>query len=363
MADKSNQIKAYHFLIEVEKNKSTFSNEDIDRIACWSGATFNSYRRKLLEDIIHSNENGEFYVNGLIGVTEKEFIDHFSQTRILRPKSQLLEDLLNENDSDILKKIIKSGKIDIITKLLKIAIETDDKNKLAETLQIVFDNSTAVDREKLLFALKNQNLTKSDFDIISGRKDGLELFRSNLFEESEWNEPDWQLFFESNTWIFGYGLDYRFLKILQKEARVSNVTAGGEEQVIVDFLAGDKFYTTLIELKRPNTPLFDNNQNRSGSWKLSKDLIFAISQILEQKAEWQIKSQSNQFDKNRHLIKQKTLDPKVILIIGHTEQFSGDDLDQEIKSKTFELFRRNQRNVEIMTYDELYDRANFIVNQ
>ena len=29
--------------------------------------------------------------------------------------------------------------------------------------------------------------------------------------------------------------------------------------------------------------------------------------------------------------------------------------------KTFELFRRDSRNVEIITYDELYDRARFIV--
>jgi hypothetical protein len=29
--------------------------------------------------------------------------------------------------------------------------------------------------------------------------------------------------------------------------------------------------------------------------------------------------------------------------------------------KTFELFRRDSRNVEILTFDELYDRATFIV--
>ena len=62
-------------------------------------------------------------------------------------------------------------------------------------------------------------------------------------------------------------------------------------------------------------------------------------------------------------IKQKSYDSKVILIIGHWDQVKGDiDLTKKTKIKTFELFRRDSRNVEIITYDELYDRAKYIVN-
>ncbi|HCE58073.1 MAG TPA: DUF4263 domain-containing protein [Prolixibacteraceae bacterium] len=363
MAGKQNQILAYHFFIEKEKEGTTFSIDEINEAAHWDGATFKSYRGKLLKNIIFKTKEELFYVKGLKGVTETEFLDHLAQTGTLKPKSRQLEDLLNESDNKNLTEIINSGNIDLLKKLLEIALEVDDKQKLIETLIFIFQKTQGEEREKLLIALKNQNLTKSDIDIISGRKEGLELFKKHLFERSDWDEPVWQVFFETNTWIFGYGLDYKFLKILQREARVSDVTVGGEEQVIVDFLVGDKNFTTLIELKKPNTPLFDNDKNRSGSWRLSKDLIFAVSQILEQKAEWQIKSQSKQYNKDREVIKQRTFDPKIILIIGHTEQFSGDNLDQEIKSRTFELFRRNQRNIEILTYDELYYRANFIVNQ
>lgn len=35
-------------------------------------------------------------------------------------------------------------------------------------------------------------------------------------------------------------------------------------------------------------------------------------------------------------------------------------LEKEIKKKTFELFRRDSRNIEILTFDELFDRAHFI---
>jgi hypothetical protein len=36
--------------------------------------------------------------------------------------------------------------------------------------------------------------------------------------------------------------------------------------------------------------------------------------------------------------------------------------EQQLKLDTFELFRRNSRNIEILTYDELYERADYIVN-
>jgi len=46
----------------------------------------------------------------------------------------------------------------------------------------------------------------------------------------------------------------------------------------------------------------------------------------------------------------------------NTEQFIGNTKTDLIKRKTFELYRRNSRNIEIITYDELLTRAKFIVN-
>ena len=44
------------------------------------------------------------------------------------------------------------------------------------------------------------------------------------------------------------------------------------------------------------------------------------------------------------------------------EQFPHNlENDNLIKSETFELFRRNNRNVDIITYDELFERAYHMV--
>jgi hypothetical protein len=202
------------------------------------------------------------------------------------------------------------------------------------------------------------------FDKLLNQTDYFETYitENNIMDKRP--ESVWQYFFNSNDWIFGYGLDYRFLGILQKEAHVSNTDVAGRDSVINDFLLGCNKFTVLVELKRPDTELFGKDKNRSNSWTLSSDLISALSQILEQKVSWQIFSDVNanrNFDDEGNLIKQKTIDPKSILVIGRASQFEGEDKENQIKAKTFELFRRDSRNIEIVTYDELYERAKFIV--
>jgi hypothetical protein len=111
-------------------------------------------------------------------------------------------------------------------------------------------------------------------------------------------------------------------------------------------------------------PLFQRGTNRANSWQLSTDLIGAVSQVLEQKASWQVKSETGatvNFAHDGTLIRQRTADPKCILIIGGDGAFNGSEKMRAIKLRTFELFRRDSRNVEIVTYDELFARANFIV--
>jgi hypothetical protein len=231
---------------------------------------------------------------------------------------------------------------------------------------------------KLIEQVLKNNITDQDLVALGYRKSQLEIFKRLLERESylaEYkkeiikniqikDELAWQYFFNKNPWIFGYGLDYRFMGILQKEFSASGTEADGSGQVNGDFLMGDKKFTNFVELKKPGTPLFKARGTRSGAWSLSTELMEAKSQILEQKASGQIKIEKETIhDSNGNEIKQKSYDSKVILIVGHWDQIKDDvDLIKKTKIKTFELFRRDSRNIEIITYDELYDRAKFIVN-
>lgn len=260
---------------------------------------------------------------------------------------------------------------------------------LADDSLDVIDKDTRKKITTLLSGSEGSELIKEllDAGVITGqdlvntgyRKQQLDIFHRLLYcdyisdyKRDVLNKPNtkdetaWQTFFDRNPWIFGYGLSYRFLSILQREFSASDTTAAGKEEVISDFLLGDPRFTTFVELKKPDTPLFSHNKNRSGSWCLSEELTWAVSQILEQKASGQLKIETTKelLDGDGQSITQRACDPKVILIIGcwdQVEQSVDSSGIKAIKRKTFELFRRDSRNIEIITYDELYERARFIV--
>ncbi len=259
----------------------------------------------------------------------------------------------------------------------RITLAEDDLPADDETKKKIKTFLLRKDGQQIIEELLNSGIiTSTDIVNIGYRKKQLEIFdkllndidyieiyktENNIIDERL--EVLWQHFFGKNDWIFGYGLDYKFLGILQKEAHISNTDLTGKDGVIGDFLLGCNKFTVLVELKRPDTDLF-KNKNRSNSWSLSNELIDAFSQILEQKASWQIQAESNtnnNYNDDGEIIKQKTIDPKTILIIGNSNQYSGETKELQIKAKSFELFRRDSRNVEIVTFDELFERAKFIL--
>ncbi len=222
----------------------------------------------------------------------------------------------------------------------------------------------SADHSAILPALRTivqDKLTNEDINTILGRKDALDIYSDMLTAQSPHTELEWQKFLEENDWIFGYGLRYKYLSILQRECHVSGTDLDGKNSVISDFLLSDNRYTKIIELKRPDTPLFKQNKNRSESWHLSTELTDAVSQILCQKASWEYESKSTSYDSSGERISETTCDVDCILLIGTSHQFKGEGKDAAIKAKTIELYRRNMRNIEILFYDELFERAQFIV--
>lgn len=222
----------------------------------------------------------------------------------------------------------------------------------------------AANTTTLIPAIKNviQNkLSQDDINTILGRKESLSEFEHKLSQGKQITEPEWQIFFENNEWIFGYGLKYTYLKILQREAHISVSDLDGQNEVISDFLMSDLKFTKLIELKKPNTPLFKNKRNRSDAWCLSTELSDAVSQILSQKANWEINCQTDTYTTDGNKITDLTHDVECILIIGSQSELTGSDREKAMKLKTLELYRRNLRNIDIVLYDELFERAKFIV--
>lgn len=205
----------------------------------------------------------------------------------------------------------------------------------------------------------------SNAKIHANRKSILSEFEKSISDRTK-TEGYWQDFFMKNDWIFGYGLNYHFLNIVNDQPDYGGRNYTGKGSQRGDFLArtsGEIKFTVLVEIKTPNTQLFTykrNGQleeNRNGACLLSRNLLGGISQIQINCRTWSIESQNK---KNATPLEKKstfTVQPKGILVIGNTSEL----IDNEDKINTFEEYRRNIHNPEIITFDELYERAKFIV--
>jgi Domain of unknown function (DUF4263) len=208
------------------------------------------------------------------------------------------------------------------------------------------------------------DLTPAEVNLLLGRRQALEEFQAQL-QSRAWSENLWQDFFEKQNWVFGYGLDYRIMRLFDREMTVGAAGTDNRNKPSVDFLMTFTDYTVLVEIKRPNTPIFHSQRaGRAGTWRFSADFMDAVSQVLEQKAEWLETAQSGEhFDKSgTRRLEMRTRDAKTILVIGTRAEFgaNGNLRDAQIMRDTFELFRRDTRSLEIVTFDELLERAVFI---
>lgn len=231
-------------------------------------------------------------------------------------------------------------------------------------LQQLIDSGLLTDKDLINTGYRKKQLKV--FEQLLNTEGYLEEYKTEYKINGLGDEKVWQHFFGENEWIFGYGLDYRFMTIFDREMSVGDGGVQDQDKPKVDFLNEISDFTVLIEVKTPQTIIFANKKVRAGTWNFSSEFIESYSQVLEQKAEWQIKGNQNGHtskDGTKNLLS-RTRDPKAILIIGSIKKEVGvleNISEKRIKQDTFELFRRDSRNIEIVTYDELYKRASFIL--
>ena len=220
------------------------------------------------------------------------------------------------------------------------------------------------DRAALLSALQG-SLSTEEINILLGRRQALANFEREIGNQV-WTEGDWQDFFEREPWVFGYGLDYRVMRPFDREMMVSGGGTDNRDKPFIDFLMSFTDYTVLVEIKRPDTPIFKSSRgsSRAGTWAFSAEFMNAVSQIIEQKAEWlAFAGNGEHFSRDgKRRLAARTRSAKTILVIGSHREFeiNGDLRHAQVLRDTFELFRQETRSIDILTFDELLERARFI---
>lgn len=195
----------------------------------------------------------------------------------------------------------------------------------------------------------------------SNRQKALDEFQENLTKNND--ESYWQKFFEENPWIFGYGLKYKFLNLIDSQPNYGGTNYTGKGGQRGDSLLNSEAeikFTVLVEIKRPDTPILSLRKRdpyRNGAYLLSSELIGGVSQIQVNCKTWLRKSVEPENNDPLSADNIYTVNPRGIVVIGNTSQFGG----ERNKIETFEIFRNELNNPEVITFDELFERAKFIV--
>ena len=240
-----------------------------------------------------------------------------------------------------------------------------------------------IEENEALFAeVLASSITKKDVVAVGYRKKQLETFRLLLEDPAYFNrakeaknctdEALWQKFFEKNPWIFGYGLNYVYLEGLI-DKKLEQVVQGyhvGQRGKRVDALMKSKGIISslcFVEIKTNNTPLLGKEFYRAGCWPPSEALAGAVSQVQGTVASAMdtIRGKLPINDSHGYPTGEEVFNyaPRAYLIIGNLSSLTGEHGVNQEQLRSFELFRKNTLNPEIITFDELYERAKFIVHQ
>ena len=158
-------------------------------------------------------------------------------------------------------------------------------------------------------------------------------------------EEEWQAFFNENPFVLTMAFGHPVIKV-QDKASVGGRTFSGKGGKITDFLVKNSMTnnTAIVEIKTPQTELLGKKEYRGEVFGPSADVSGAINQVLDQK--YRFDREIAQFKENSQLYDLRSYSVYCCLIVGTIPM-------EEDRRKSFELFRGNSKDVEILTFDEL----------
>lgn len=304
-------------------------NNDKNKRACVKG--FFAYKRKKLNDsweIYKTLKLAELRSNEWVKIDLKseeilKLFDHLSQCREIYKNFGIP---IGE------KRILLVDEVfDGFIKAIREKLDTDKIKMLISKLNSLDSSSIG----QLNYVSGVANLKKLLDVWNSNRENADEDFWQKLFKDNYWcisnlfTEP--VIFFEEKAFVGGKGIENR----------------GGK---LVDFLYKNRItnYVSLVEIKTPKSKLI-GSEYRNGIYGMSNELSSAINQLLSYK-------DKIQKDYYRLLAESEStfevINPKCVLICGNIKG----SLKSEQQKSSFELFRKNLKDVEIITYDELFNK-------
>lgn len=224
---------------------------------------------------------------------------------------------------------------DAISKMLRIKISDTDKKA---AMSMVTEDKSAVKQTDPITLAK----LKNDIELVS-----LERLISSYEDllSKRTKEDTWQELFNQNPFILSLAFGYPAIKI-SEQASVGGKRLSGDGEKITDYLIknGITNNLALIEIKKPASVLINKTAYRGSVFCASTELTGSVTQVLDQC--YHLLQNIASIKNNNRIYDIESYAVHCILVIGTMPQ-------DEDEKKSFEIYRRNSKNVQIITFDEL----------
>jgi hypothetical protein len=268
-------------------------------------------------------------------LTEKIGVDPVSRLiEVLVSKET--QSLIPENTLHKFIEISQRAGIDIVSRLV-------DWITNAAKLKDVID---------VLEGLDFNDLQKLNIAIgLSSLKNALVVWQEN--KEND-DEEFWQRVFSQNSFIFAQLFSFPVI-LIEDKAYIGGKNISNKGGNVIDFLYANDLTknAALIEIKTPKTKLL-GSQYRGDIYNISVELSGSVVQIANYKKS--LLQNFNSLTSNEG-DEFNVFNPKSIIVIGSI----SDELIEQRKKKSFELFRAGLSDVQIITYDELFGKVEFLI--
>lgn len=376
--------------------KDLFEDVQINNVATSGFWYFKNVRKSLIKRFVleRSDQKEKVCTVTLIKKNSGEFTPRFD-FQIWNTTKKACEGFSKEsiNQNLIKAKVNLDSCHDNFSKLLAfiksiegIDFASESYAVIDKTKKDIFENMTkemAID----IFSRKyGTNVSDKDISLLQNRRSRLDQFNKLLtdiifFEkekknlgENKRNEDVWQAFFEANQWIFGYGLQLVACESLD-DRKLEQTVVGHDifdgSGKRIDALLKTKGNISKIlfcEIKTHLPDLLIEEYNRPGVYVPGKELRGAVAQIQKTIHKVTLKLQENchrPTEKNGDPTGEELLfvKPRGIVVIGKLDDFKIENGINYEKLSSFELYRQQVNGIEILTFDELYERVKFIVGE
>lgn len=284
--------------------------------------------------------------------------------------------LIKDRAAGISKRLVEVGEA-VPGELVDALLDPRREEGFAEALRVLLAT-----RPELLRTILETEITTFDVNCLAYRRAEL-IKMKRMLEDPEFFEivreqaggrgPEhtWQHFFEKNQWIFGLSLNYLIGEGVQQdklEQVVSGYNIGRSGKRVDALLATRGLLRSLcyVEIKTHETELVHSSEYRPGVWRPSSELIGAVAQLqktVQMAVEQLGASPTLPIRSTEGSPEEKFLNysPRAVVVCGSLREFCSGLSPDLPKFSSFELYRRSLNNPEVVTFDELYDRAHATV--